>query len=299
VLIEGVHTACFSSARLSDWIPPLNCATKGIDNMKLKTLRQTLTIGVIAAAALTSVTASAAPLFTFTEAGGFVKDPLNPTTTTVKYGINTAGINTGSNGMAGVNPTSDNTFHDISWGVGAGAGINPSSGMNLQTFGGALGTSWTKISTLSHSNNVILTAISWLNQDVLGRFIITDNNGASSVVLDSTDPITLDFTETPNANCVAPNPNGSTCDDYYAFTVAGLNSIKFTANDSTSWFVDFALGNFVNSMFVSPNRVYTAEGKISSVDVLASVRQIPEPATLFLMGLGLVGFGIAGRRKSV
>lgn len=263
--------------------------------MKLKTLRQVLTLSVIAAAALTSVTASAAPLFTFTEAGGFVANPLN---TAINYGVNTAGTITGPNGTGGINPTS-NTFHDISWGVGSGAGSPPNSGMNLQTFSGALGTSWTKISTLSHYNNVILTAISWLNQDILGRFKITDNNGASAVVLDSTDPITLDFTETPNTNCVAPNPNGSICDDYYAFTVAGLNSIKFTANDNTSWFVDFALGNFVNSMFVSPNRVYTAEGKISSVDVLASVRQIPEPATLFLMGLGLVGFGIAGRRKSV
>lgn len=263
--------------------------------MKLKTLRQTLTIGVIAAAALTSVTASAAPLFTFTEAGGFVKNPAN---TTINYGVNTLGVSTGSNGTAGVNPTPD-TFHDISWGVSSEGAGKPNSGMNLKTFGGALGTSWTTISTLSHYNNVITEALSWANQSILGRFIITDSNGGAAVILDSTDPIKLAFTETPNANCVAPNPNGSICDDYYAFTVAGLESIKFTANDNTTWVVDFTLGNFVNSMFVDPNRVYTAEGKTSSVDVLAAVRQIPEPATLFLMGLGLVGFGIAGRRKSV
>lgn len=264
--------------------------------MKLNTLRQALTVAVIAAAAFTSMAASAVPLFSFTEAGGFVKNPAN---TAIHYGVNTAGNTTGSNGTGGLNPTSTDTYHDISWGVGNGAG-SPSSGMNLQTFGGALGTSWTTMSRLSHFNNVITDAISWTNQTILDRFMITDSNGGASVVLDNTNPVEIAFTETPNTKpCPVPNPNGSTCDDSYAVKIEALKSVTFTANDNTTWIVDFMLGNFVNAMFVGPNLVYTAEGVTSSVDVLVSVRQVPEPATLFLMGLGLLGFGIAGRRKSV
>ncbi|WP_295751894.1 THxN family PEP-CTERM protein [Undibacterium sp.] len=265
--------------------------------MKLTTLRQALRLGVIAAAALTSMAASAVPVFSFTEAGGFVK---NPTNTAIHYGVNTAGNTTGSNGTGGLNPTSNDTYHDISWGVGDNGAGSPSSGMNLQTFGGALGTSWTTMSRLSHFNNVINGATSWIDQIILDRLMITDSNGGASVVLDNTNPVKIDFTETPNTKpCPAPNPNGSTCDDSYAVKIEALKSITFTANDKTTWIVDFMLGNFVNAMFVGPNLVYTAEGKTSSVDVLVSVRQVPEPATLFLMGLGLLGFGIAGRRKSV
>jgi hypothetical protein len=66
------------------------------------------------------------------------------------------------------------------------------------------------------------------------------------------------------------------------------------------WTAKFQLENFVNSA-AGPGGIYTSEEAISSLDVQMSlvqrVSEVPEPATLGLFGLGLLGLGIAKRRK--
>ncbi|BCB26565.1 hypothetical protein SKTS_14510 [Sulfurimicrobium lacus] len=251
--------------------------------MKLKTLQKALVAGVLAMTSGYAMQASAAPIFSFTEYGGFSPD--------VPAGV----VYSGAVNDPLSHPTT--VYNTMSW----VAGQTPQSSLVLSTVTGPAAlpeNTWTTISTLTHNNIVIPSAFNWSGQDVWGRFIITDSNGGPSVRLDSDDAITLSFVETPNqAPCPSPNPNGSTCDDHFTFTANGLNSLGFAANDGSHWIADFRLANLVNAVLIS-STVYTAEANSSHLDVQAMVRQVPEPATLTLMGLGLLGLGFAKRRRN-
>jgi hypothetical protein len=257
--------------------------------MKFRSLQKALVTGVIAAASSYVV---ALPTFTFSETAGFQLDDVAIASYT---GLVSGPLAPVAEGIPLYNSMN---WYDTSPTKSTLTVANPAAG-------GALGVGiWTTITTLTHSNKPITSnpLHGWgTAQDIFGRLIISDGGG---VLVDDTDAISLTLEETLNSGpCAIPNPTGSTtpCDDFFTFTALGLANLNFAANDGSLWTASFRLENFVNAFFNGVDTVYTAEGKVSSLDVqimlTARPSEVPEPATLGILGLGLFGLGIAKRRK--
>jgi len=253
----------------------------------MKTFQKALAIGVLTVISGYAMQVAAAPIFSFTEYGGFTDDVAIAQYTNLVVGA------------PSVVPAATPIYSTMSW----NENVFPQSSLVLSTVQSptalAINT-WTRISTLTHNNVLITNAANWGPQDIWGRLRITDSDGASSVRLDSDEAITIALTETTNvAPCPAPNPVSTTCDDFFSFTAAGLTPLLFTANDGSAWQASFRFANLVNAVMID-DTIYTGEARSSSLDVevqLTQIRTVPEPATLGIFGLGLLGLGLAKRRK--
>jgi hypothetical protein len=191
-------------------------------------------------------------------------------------------------GQVGFNPFS----------VGSNAD-NRYSGLQVVGLSGNITENWTSISTLYHHNSEISGSASVLAAaNIYSDLTLGLGSNQNTVAITS-------FAETTNATpCPSPNPLGSTCDDRFTFDFGGFHSVIYD-DGFVRYLVEFRLGNVIDAATNFPNcpggncSVWTREFTTSSIDVQARISQIPEPGTLALFSLSLLGLaGLKRRAKS-
>jgi hypothetical protein len=245
-----------------------------------------------------SVQAAVIGAFDFTAKSGWLADGVNSTTHNSAGPGSTlvcaAGALPGTNGCGltfSVAAGLTDAYETVDWYSNSGSGP---SGLDIDSFTDTLltGGAWVNTGEITHRNAILPSPATTLRTvDLLSSFDIT-----SPLLGALSDTFAISFMETPNSDpCPAPNPLASECDDW--FDISGIPApIVFTI-DGYQYTIEFRLFGG-DGFLVAENRLYTREDATNNLFVQARVtaRQVPEPATLGILGLGLL---LLNRRKLI
>lgn len=259
-----------------------------------------------------------ATFMTATSDGGFV--------------LKDAGEFTNLDGTVHADQTNDGTVkHEgVRWG-----GDGAFSSLILEDFApdiDALDTNY-MLSALTHNNFRISASFAWLtNADILGMigFSSTNTGGiaagfGSSTVADAftanaSSEFDIGFTETFNhadvGDCAPVDEDGvaggathtftTGCDDYFDFSIDNPDPLPDTLPFAIPFYIDgkhYALTIFSSfdadgSTILPPTRIWTEEETSTTLYTFARLTEIPEPSTIALFGLGLLGLSFTKRRSN-